>query len=202
MATRGFIGRRPRQEIATRVPPGQHETTEFPVLSIGPTPLIDMAKWSLSIRVEQTLIVSWQWDEFNALDLFDWTGDIHCVTRWSKFDTQWSGVSIDTMLETAGLKDPPPYCTAVSMDGYSSNLLTSDLADGRAMVATHYEGKPLDRHHGGPARLFAPHLYFWKSAKWICELNFSNIEKPGFWESRGYHLYGDPWREQRFIEGE
>jgi DMSO/TMAO reductase YedYZ molybdopterin-dependent catalytic subunit len=159
-----------------------------------------MSTWSLSVRLEEDTIISWGWEEFTALQSNDWTGDIHCVTRWSKFDTRWRGISLDTVLAAAGLHNPPPYLTAVSVDGYSSNLLTSDLIDGRAMIATHFADEPLSRHHGGPARLFVPHLYFWKSAKWVCELVFSEVQRAGFWESRGYHLYGDPWREQRFIE--
>jgi DMSO/TMAO reductase YedYZ molybdopterin-dependent catalytic subunit len=180
------------------VPPGQHETTEFPVLSIGPTPLIDMQNWRLVVTVRGEERLCLDWSAFNDLASSSWNGDIHCVTRWSKFDTSWRGISIDTILEAAGIAMPPAYLLAVSKDGYSTNLPTSDVIGGKALVATHFEDEALGRHHGGPARLFVPHLYFWKSAKWLCELHFNDEETPGFWETRGYHIYGDPWHEQRF----
>jgi DMSO/TMAO reductase YedYZ molybdopterin-dependent catalytic subunit len=157
-----------------------------------------MSAWTLSLKVEGEVRGSFTWDELNRLERSSWDGDIHCVTRWSKFDTKWNGVRIDTILAAAGVATAPPFLLAVSMDGYSSNLLTDDVLGGNAMVATHFGGEPLNRHHGGPARLFVPKLYFWKSAKWLRELNFSETETIGFWESRGYHVYGDPWQEQRF----
>lgn len=198
MVTRGFIGRRPRAEVAHRVPPGQHETTEFPILSLGPTPLIDMQAWSLSVKIEGVLARRFTWQEMGSLQRCDWSGDIHCVTRWSKFDTQWDGIRVDTILAAAGIAAPPRYLSAICMDGYSTNLLTEDVLGANALVATHFADEPLQRHHGGPARLFVPKLYFWKSAKWLRELDFSATETRGFWELRGYHIYGDPWREQRF----
>ena len=196
MITRGFTGRRPRAEIADRLPPGQHETTEFPVLSIGPSPLAD-PDWSLTLsnRGKQVRL---NWGQFQALPQATMKTDIHCVTRWSKFDTMWQGVLLDSLLAHFGFSQLPAFVSAISADGYSSNLQTKDLLDGRAMVATHFGEEPLSRHHGGPARLLVPKLYFWKSAKWLTEINFVDVETPGFWETRGYHHYGDPWREQRF----
>ena len=126
------------------------------------------------------------------------TRDIHCVTKWSKLNTAWTGVLIDDLLADAGLEPPTPYTLALSYDGYSTNVPVTDLVGGKAMIATHYEGKPLTAEHGGPARLLVPHLYFWKSAKWINALQFLERDEAGFWELRGYHIYGDPWREQRY----
>lgn len=198
MVTRGFVGRRPRAEVAHRTPPGQHETTDFPVLSIGPTPMVDVSTWSLAVKVEGDVAGRFDWEQFTALETSSARYDIHCVTRWSKFDTHWSGVRIDTILQAVGLKDVPPHLSAISADGYSSNLLTKDLRGSCAMVATHFGGEALDRHHGGPARLLVPKLYFWKSAKWLRVLDFRASETKGFWETRGYHVYGDPWKEERF----
>jgi DMSO/TMAO reductase YedYZ molybdopterin-dependent catalytic subunit len=140
----------------------------------------------------------WTWDEFNALPQTKMTRDIHCVTKWSKLNTPWQGVLVDDLLADAGIEPPTPFTLAHSYDGYSTNVPVADLVGGKAMVATHYDGKPLTADHGGPARLLVPHLYFWKSAKWINGLQFTNRDEPGFWELRGYHIYGDPWREQRY----
>jgi DMSO/TMAO reductase YedYZ molybdopterin-dependent catalytic subunit len=126
------------------------------------------------------------------------TRDIHCVTKWSKLNTPWTGVLIDDLLAEAGLEPQTSYTLAHSYDGYSTNIPVADLVDGKAMIATHYDDKPLTPDHGGPARLLVPHLYFWKSAKWINALQFTERDEAGFWELRGYHIYGDPWREQRY----
>lgn len=198
MATRGFSGRRPTGDIEARLPPGQYLTHDFPVLSAGPTPRVDLAKWTLTVKVGPRPVKVWTWAEFTALPRTRMTRDIHCVTKWSKFDTPWEGVLIDDILADAGIEAPTPYVLAHSIDGYSTNVPVADLAVGKAMVATHYEGKPITPDHGGPARLFVPHLYFWKSAKWLNGLQFTERDEPGFWELRGYHIYGDPWREQRF----
>ena len=120
------------------------------------------------------------------------------MTTWSKFDTRWSGVLIDDLLDDAGIEAPTPYVLAHSFDGYATNVPLADLTQGKAMLALRYDGKPLPADHGGPARLLVPHLYFWKSAKWVKGLQFTNRDEAGFWELRGYHIYGDPWREQRF----
>ncbi len=141
---------------------------------------------------------TWDWEAFNALPRSKLTRDIHCVTKWSKFDTHWEGVLIDDILADAGLAPPTLFTLAHSFDGYSSNVPYADLTEGRAMVATTFAGQPLHAEHGGPARLLVPHLYFWKSAKWVNGLQFTALDTAGFWELRGYHIYGDPWREQRF----
>jgi DMSO/TMAO reductase YedYZ molybdopterin-dependent catalytic subunit len=180
------------------VPPGQSVTNDFPVLSAGPTPHIRTEDWRFTLKVGPKPVMSWSWDEFNALPQTQMTRDIHCVTKWSKLATPWSGVLVDDILDAANLEAPTQYTLAHSVDGYSTNVPTADLIDGKAMVALLYEGRPLAPDHGGPARLLVPHLYFWKSAKWVNGLQFTQQDEAGFWELRGYHLYGDPWREQRF----
>ncbi len=197
MSTRGFTGRaRPPGE--GRLPPGQSLTDDFPVLSAGPTPHVSIAKWSFTLKNGPKPIKSWNWDQFNALPRTAITRDIHCVTTWSKFDTSWEGVLIDDVLADAGLEAPTPYTLAHGYDEYSTNVPTADLVDGKAMIALSYEGKPIEPDHGGPARLLVPHLYLWKSAKWINGLQFTAVDTAGFWELRGYHMYGDPFREQRY----
>ena len=197
--SRGFRGRRGSAGVDARLPPGQHLVTDFPVLSAGPTPEPDLATWRFTIEDGDSPIGEWSWAEFNALPQTELTVDIHCVTTWSKFDTTWRGVSIDTLLEAAGPSEPPAaFVLAHSEGGYTTNLPSEDLVDSRAMVATHFDGEPLDPEHGGPARLLVPHLYFWKSAKWVRKLQFLDEDQRGFWEELGYHSYGDPWREQRY----
>lgn len=198
MTTRGFTGRRQPPEVNDRIPPGQSLTDDFPVLSAGPTPRIRLEDWTFTLKVGPKPIVKWSWAEFNALPQTKMTRDIHCVTAWSKLNTPWQGVLVDDVLAEAGMEPPTEFTLAHSYDGYSTNVPAKDLLDGKAMIATHYAGKPLTPDHGGPARLFVPHLYFWKSAKWINGLQFTTRDEPGFWELRGYHIYGDPWREQRY----
>ncbi len=198
MSTRGFSGRRPSAAAAQRIPPGQHETTDFPVLSAGPTPRIDLAKWSFTLRVGPKPVKRWTWAEFNAMPMTAMTRDIHCVTTWSKLDTRWEGVLIDDLLAAAELVPPTGFALAHTVEGYSTNVPVDDLIDGRAMIALRYDGVPLTDDHGGPARLLVPHLYFWKSAKWVNGLQFTTRDEAGFWELRGYHMRGDPWREQRY----
>jgi DMSO/TMAO reductase YedYZ molybdopterin-dependent catalytic subunit len=200
MVTRGFSGRRPTAAFANRLPPGQFETDDFPVLSKGPAPRIDMAAWRFTLSDGPRLLKRWTWDEFMALPRTVWQGDIHCVTTWSKFDTRWEGVTIDDLLTDAGIAAPTPWLLALSLDDYDTNVPAADLLGGRAMVATHFDGQPLAPEHGGPARLLVPHLYFWKSAKWIKGLKFTARDEAGFWELRGYHIYGDPWRQQRYSD--
>ena len=196
--SRGFHRRAGPGGPANRIPPGQHLTRDFPVLSAGPTPRTSLDGWTFELEEDKSL-ASWNWSEFNALPQTSVKVDIHCVTTWSKLDTNWQGVSIDTLLEAAGLGEPPELFTMTHCDGgYTANVPVADLLDGKAMIATHYEGRPLAPEHGGPARLLVPHLYFWKSAKWARSLQFIAQDEPGFWESLGYHIYGDPWREQRY----
>jgi DMSO/TMAO reductase YedYZ molybdopterin-dependent catalytic subunit len=198
MTTRGFTGRQRPPEIADRIPPGQSVTEGFPVLSAGPTPRVGTDTWSFTLRVGPRTVATWNWDAFNALPQTEMTRDIHCVTKWTKLNTKWTGVLIDDLLASAGLVPPTAFTLAHSYDGYSTNVPTADLIDGKATVALRYDGAPLTPEHGGPARLLVPHLYFWKSAKWINGLQFTTRDEAGFWELRGYHIYGDPWREQRF----
>jgi len=200
MATRGFTGRRPTEASARRLPPGQFETDEFPVLSKGPAPRIDLQRWQFQLSRGPKPLASWNWHEFNQLPQTTWQGDIHCVTTWSKFDTVWRGVSIDDLLAAAGIAPPTAFALALSHDDYDTNVSLADLLGGRAMVATHFGSQPLEAAHGGPARLLVPHLYFWKSAKWLKGLKFTERDEAGFWELRGYHMRGDPWRQQRYSD--
>jgi len=202
MPTRGFFGRRPAADTARRLPPGQHLTDDFPVLSFGPTPQVALDAWQFTLHHGPRPLASWTWDEFNALPQTTWRGDIHCVTTWSKFDTEWQGVTIDDLLLAAGVQAPTPFVLARSFDDYDTNVPLADLVNGRAMVATRFAGAPLEPEHGGPARLLVPHLYFWKSAKWVKGLRFTARDEAGFWELRGYHMRGDPWREQRYTDDE
>ncbi len=202
MVTRGFMGRQHPQQLAERVPPGQYLTQDFPVLSAGPTPYVEHADWSFTLKSGVRPVRRWSWGEFNALPQTALTRDIHCVTKWSKLDTAWEGVLLDDVLAAAGIEAPTDYVLVHSFDGYSTNLPTADLIGGKAMVALRYEGKPISPDHGGPARLLVPHLYFWKSAKWISGLQFTERNELGFWELRGYHVRGDPWREQRYAGDE
>jgi DMSO/TMAO reductase YedYZ molybdopterin-dependent catalytic subunit len=198
MSTRGFIGRARMAQFLGRIPPGQHLVTDFPVLTAGATQHIDPHTWTFTLRVGAKPIKFWTWNEFNALTQTQLTCDIHCVTRWSKLDTHWEGVLIDHLFSDAGLAPPTDFTLAHSVDSYSTNVQVADLVGGKAMVALKYEGQSLDPDHGGPARLLVPHLYFWKSAKYINALEFTEREVAGFWETRGYHIHGDPWREQRY----
>ena len=193
--SRGFHGRRREAADSARLPPGQYLTQDFPVLSAGPTPHNALAKWTFSIEGGREP-KSWTWPEFQALPAETVTVDIHCVTRWSKFDTSWRGVSLDVLLDAVGYDHP--YALAFCDGGYTTNLPVADLTGGKAWVAFSYDGGPLPAEHGGPARLLVPHLYFWKSAKWVRGLRLRDVDKPGFWETYGYNMYGDPWREQRY----
>jgi DMSO/TMAO reductase YedYZ molybdopterin-dependent catalytic subunit len=193
---RGFFGRRESVEDASRVPPGQYVTRDFPVLSAGPTPYTALDAWSFTIGGQVDEPVSWTWEEFLALPSETPTVDIHCVTKWTKLDTTWRGVSVDTLLSAVNTE--ARYLTAWSDGGYTTNLALDDVTDGRAWVAYEFGGALLESEHGGPARLLVPHLYFWKSAKWVRGLTLTPDDEPGFWESYGYHNHGDPWLEQRY----
>jgi DMSO/TMAO reductase YedYZ molybdopterin-dependent catalytic subunit len=195
IVSRGFRGRR-RDGPPDRVPPGQYVTPDFPVLSAGPTPHTPLDRWDFTIRGEVDDEVRWTWDEFRALPSETFTVDIHCVTKWSKLDTTWEGVSVDTLL--AQVETSAEYTMAFCDGGYTTNVPLEDLTGGKAWVAFAYGGEPLAPEHGGPARLVVPHLYFWKSAKWVRALELISHDEPGFWELNGYHLYGDPWKEQRY----
>jgi DMSO/TMAO reductase YedYZ molybdopterin-dependent catalytic subunit len=194
--SRGFRGRPRPQVDPARIPPGQYLVNDWPVLSAGPTPRPNMDEWRFEIdgMVEQP--VSWSWSEFTSLPADEITRDIHCVTKWSKLDTTWKGVAIDTLMQNVSTE--AKYVTAFCYGGYTTNVPLADLTGGRAWVAYEAFGEPLDPEHGGPARLLVPHLYFWKSAKWVRGLRLTADDEPGFWEQAGYHIYGDPWREQRY----
>jgi DMSO/TMAO reductase YedYZ molybdopterin-dependent catalytic subunit len=194
--SRGFTGRRRPVEDPSRVPPGQYVTSDFPVLSAGPTPHTPLEEWNFTILGQVSEPVSWTWEEFLAFPSETITVDIHCVTKWSKLETSWKGVSVDTLLES--VESEAEYVTAFSDGDYTTNLGLEDVTDGRAWIAYEYDGQPLDPEHGGPARLLVPHLYFWKSAKWIRGLSLTADDEPGFWEGYGYHNHGDPWLEQRY----
>ena len=194
--SRGFSGR--RRPGGEKLPPGQYLETGFPVLSAGPTPPAKTATWQFTITTEAGETRRWDWQQFTNLPAEQITVDIHCVTKWSKLGTRWKGVTVDALLEAAGLDPPAPYVMALCDGGYTTNLAMEDLLDGRGMVAYEYEGAPIEPEHGGPARLLVPHLYFWKSAKWVRGLMFMEDDEPGFWETHGYHLRGDPWKEERY----
>jgi DMSO/TMAO reductase YedYZ molybdopterin-dependent catalytic subunit len=193
--SRGFHRRREPDADPSRVPPGQYVTADFPVLSAGPTPRTALKDWTFSITGTATA-KTWTWDEFQALPSEKVTTDIHCVTRWSKLDTRWQGVTLDTLL--GQVEHSGTFLLAHCDGGYTTNLPVADVLGGRAWVAFNYDGNPLAAEHGGPARLLVPHLYFWKSAKWVRRLELLDHDVPGFWESYGYNNYGDPWKEQRY----
>ena len=196
---RGFHGRRGSAD-AGRLPPGQYETRDFPVLSAGPTPRTPLESWDFTIRDAAGRSVRWSWAELQALPHATPTVDIHCVTKWSKFGTRWEGVSVDTLLDAArsgGLSEGS-FVSAFCDGGYTTNLPLADVTGDKAWIAFGYDGAPLPAEHGGPARLLVPHLYFWKSAKWVRGLELLERDAPGFWEQLGYHNRGDPWREQRY----
>src|SRR5436190_2085107 len=194
--SRGFHRRKQQGELSGRIPPGQYLERGFPVLTAGPTHDTTLENWDLSIVGEVDQPKRWKWDEFRALPHETVTVDIHCVTKWSKLDTQWEGVSLDTLLEQ--VEHDAEYLLAFCDGGYTTNLPIEHVTDGKAWVAYAYGGEPLDPEHGGPARLLVPHPYFWKSAKWIRGFRLQDEDEPGFWESNGYHLLGDPWQEQRY----
>jgi DMSO/TMAO reductase YedYZ molybdopterin-dependent catalytic subunit len=194
--SRGFTGRR-RTTPPGRLPPGQYDVGNgFPVLSAGPTPRSSLDQWDFTVEGFVDAEQRWTWQQFSALPHEEITVDIHCVTSWSKLDTHWSGVPIDTLLRD--VTTDATFVTAFSDGGYTTNLPLADLTGGQAWIADGYDGEPLPADHGGPARLLVPHLYFWKSAKWVRGLTLTASDKPGFWERFGYHNYGDPWREQRY----
>jgi DMSO/TMAO reductase YedYZ molybdopterin-dependent catalytic subunit len=194
--SRGFRRRRAKDRGDSALPPGQYLTEGFPILSAGPTPIIPLEEWRFTVSGPLIEPRTWTWEEFRALPSEEITADIHCETKWSKVDTVWMGVSVETLLEE--VDSDAAYIMAHSYGDYSTNLPVEDVTDGKAWVAFAYNGEALEPEHGGPARLLVPHLYFWKSAKWVRELRLMDHNEPGFWEGYGYHMYGDPWREQRY----
>jgi DMSO/TMAO reductase YedYZ molybdopterin-dependent catalytic subunit len=198
MATRGFLGRR-RGPRDPRLPPGQYDTgNRWPVLTAEVTPTLDPAQWTFRVEGHVEHETQWTWDEIHALPRSTFEGDIHCVTTWSKFDVSFAGVSVDDLLAAARPRPGASHVLAFSHTGYTTNLPLADVTGGKAFVVWEYDGAPLPREHGGPARLLVPHLYFWKSAKWVAGLRVLDHDEPGFWEQNGYHDRGDPWLEQRY----
>ena len=195
MPTRGFTGK--ARTTNDRTPPGQFVTDDFPVLTAGPTEFIDEADWELTVS-DGFASATFDWATLNALPMTTTTTDIHCVTHWSKFDTTWRGVTIEALFDAADMGDFD-HALVTSYGGYTTNLPVTDLMDHDAMIAVEYDGEPIEAEHGGPVRLVVPHLYFWKSAKWVTNISLSDDEDQGFWEAAGYHNYGDPWREQRYF---
>jgi len=196
--TRGFRGRG-RAERDPRLPPGQYDAhDDWPVLNAEVTPRLDTATWTFEIEGLVGNPTTWTWDEMHALPPSTYEGDIHCVTTWSKLGMEFVGVSVDTLLDAARPRPDATHVLAYSSTGYTTNLPLADVTDGKAWVAFAADGEPLARDHGGPARLLVPHLYFWKSAKWVAGLRLLDHNQPGFWEQNGYHDRGDPWLEQRY----
>ncbi len=190
----GFLGR--KRADAEGLPPGQYLTRDFPVLSAGPTPRIALDRWEFFIRTEAGEQHTWTWEQLKALPSQTPTVDLHCVTKWSKLGTSWQGVPLEAFF--ADIHSDAEYAMVHSYGGYTTNLPVADLLDGKAWVVYSYDGKDLHPEHGGPARLLVPHLYLWKSAKWVRGIELMVRDEPGFWEGVGYHNYGDPWREQRY----
>ena len=180
-----------------RIPPGQYLTERFPVLTVGPNPRYDLAGWDFTVFGEVERDVALSWDELNALPQHDVTLDIHCVTRWSKLDTTWTGVCVKDVLDLAGLKPTGTHVMAYSDGGYTTNVPLEAVLDYDALLAHSYEGKPLEPDHGAPLRLIVPKRYFWKSAKFLRKLEVMSQDRMGFWELNGYHNDADPWQEQR-----
>jgi DMSO/TMAO reductase YedYZ molybdopterin-dependent catalytic subunit len=192
--SRGFVGRRGAADVT--LPPGQYLSEEFPVLSAGPTPQVPLERWELTIDDGKKRLRRWNWKAFRELPAGNITTDIHCVTRWSKLGTMWEGVSLDTLL--TDITSDASYALVSSYGGYTTNLPLADLRNQQAWIAFRFNGADLVAEHGGPARLLVPHLYLWKSAKWVRGITLLDHDEAGFWERNGYHNYGDPWREQRY----
>jgi len=196
--TRGFAGKR-RPERPDRLPPGQYDTgADWPVLTAEATPDLAPEDWTITVDGLVERPHTWTWREAHALPGSTYFGDIHCVTSWSKLDVTFGGLSVDELLGIAGPLPEAAYVMAHSSTGYTTNLPLADVTGGKAWLAWEYDGRPLTPEHGGPVRLLVPHLYFWKSAKFVSRLELIAEDRPGFWEQNGYHDRGDPWLEQRY----
>jgi DMSO/TMAO reductase YedYZ molybdopterin-dependent catalytic subunit len=193
VVSRGFGGK--RRDAEPNLPPGQYLAEDFPVLSAGPTPSISTDEWSFTVQTENGS-TTWNWDDFFNLGVEEVHTDIHCVTRWSKLGTTWRGVPFDAIMDK--VDTDREFVMQYAYGGYTTNVPLEDLIDGKAWVVHEFEGEPLDPEHGGPARILVPHLYFWKSTKWVQGIIMNDDDEPGFWEQNGYNMYGDPWREQRY----
>ena len=198
MVTRGFFGKGNDNLDKKRLPPGQYLENRFPVLSAEPTPDINLLDWKLSFSYNNEIMAEIDWNSLIKIESTELTKDIHCVTRWTKFDMNWRGVSVQNIIKSLDLEVPSDWVMIGSSTGYTTNLPIEDLLREFTLIAYEYEKKPITPEHGGPIRLLVPHLYFWKSAKWVSSISFIDEDKPGFWENYGYHMYGDPWKEQRY----
>ena len=195
--TRGFLGR--RREKDDRLPPGQYDVgADWPVLTAEPTPRIAPETWSITVDGKVANPTTWTWDQAHALPRSEYHGDIHCVTTWSKLGTSFTGVSVDDLFAEVGVRPEATHVVAWSVTGYTTNLPLEHVMGGKAWIVWEHEGKPLPPAHGGPVRMIVPHLYFWKSAKWIAGIRLLDHDEPGFWEQNGYHARGNPWDEQRY----
>ncbi len=182
-----------------RLPPGQYDAgSTFPVLTAEVSPRLRAEDWTLRIDGLVDKARTWTWDEIHKLSPSAYHGDIHCVTTWSKLGTSFGGVSVDDLFAEVGVRPEATHVLAWSVTGYTTNLPIEHVTGGKAWIVWDHEGKPLPPEHGGPVRMLVPHLYFWKSAKWIGGIRLMDHDEPGFWEQRGYHMLGDPWLEQRY----
>ncbi len=179
-------------------PPGQFVTEKFPVFSVFPTPSINLDTWKLTINADSNLIREYKWNEIIKLTEDNIEEDFHCVTQWSRLDTKWEGFLVNNLFKNFEIDSDLKYVNIICYDGYTTNILRTDLLSPKTILATKFEGKELEPNHGWPLRLVIPHLYGWKSAKWIKEIQFTSNPMPGFWEVRGYHMNGDPWKQERF----
>ncbi|WP_276120794.1 sulfite oxidase-like oxidoreductase [Pararhizobium qamdonense] len=195
-----FLTGRITRPQTDRLPPGQHLVKNWPVLDLGQQPMIQPSEWSLHIVGGVENPVKLDWDAFHRLPQSNKLSDIHCVTTWSRYDNRWQGVSTHDLLDLVMPMRDANFVLLTSYDGYTTNLPLADFASEDAILATAWEGEPLTRAHGGPMRLIVPHLYLWKSAKWLRRIEFLVGDQAGFWEKNGYHMLGDPWREQRYSE--
>ncbi len=194
----GHRSREAREEYGDRLPPGQRLTERWPVFTQGGTPAIDLDKWTFEVAGLVEEPVSFTWEQFSSLPRITVVSDIHCVTRWSKFDNEWEGVAFSELMKHIRPKPEAKVVMVHSYGGYTTNVPLADLVDDDVLFALKHDGEPLPREHGGPCRLVLPKLYFWKSAKWVRGLVFMDRDRPGFWEMNGYHMRGDPWKEERY----
>jgi len=181
-----------------RLPPGQHEVKNWPVLDLGVQPKIEPWTWTLTIDGLVETPLNWSFQDFLSQPQFKDVSDIHCVTAWSRFDNHWEGVSAAHILSVVQPKPAANHVVFHSYDGYTTNLTLANFADPDVLLAYKWEGEQIPRNHGGPVRAIVPKYYFWKSAKWLKRIEFVDRDRPGFWEQRGYHNEGDPWREERY----
>jgi len=189
-------------EDRARLPPGQVLTAKWPVLTYGPTPRVDLRAWTFRCFGHVEEDVSWTWEEFTRLPQVEVKSDVHCVTHWSRFDNLWRGVAVREILGRVKLRPEATAVMAHAEQGYTTNIPLADLRADGVLLALQHDNAPLAAEHGGPCRLVVPHLYFWKSAKWIRGFEFLDMDAPGFWEVNGYHLHADPWKEERYSDQE